>query len=58
MIDKTITIEDLVETISGSVRYLMEQGISPVGNQYGVHSKRLHKKRDSLMKISGNLSVI
>ncbi|MCD6565500.1 MAG: hypothetical protein J7K53_06115 [Bacteroidales bacterium] len=27
MIDKTITIEDLVETISGSVRYLMEKGI-------------------------------
>ncbi len=27
MIDKTITIEDLTETISGSVRYLMEQGI-------------------------------
>jgi len=27
MIDKTITIEDLVETIPGSVRYLMEQGI-------------------------------
>ena len=27
MIDKTITIENLVETISGSVRYLMEQGI-------------------------------
>jgi len=27
MIDKTIAIEDLVETVSGSVRYLMEQGI-------------------------------
>ena len=27
MIDKEITIEDLVETIPGSVRYLMEQGI-------------------------------
>ena len=27
MIDKTITIEDLVETIPGSVKYLMEQGI-------------------------------
>lgn len=27
MIDKDITIEDLVETIPGSVRYLMEQGI-------------------------------
>jgi len=27
MIDKTITIEDLTETVSGSVRYLMEQGI-------------------------------
>jgi len=27
MIDKDITIEDLVETISGSVSYLMEQGI-------------------------------
>ena len=27
MIDKTITIEDLVETIPGSVRYLMEHGI-------------------------------
>lgn len=27
MIDKTITIEDLTETIPGSVRYLMEQGI-------------------------------
>ncbi len=27
MIDKTITIEDLVETVSGSVKYLMEQGI-------------------------------
>jgi iron-sulfur cluster repair protein YtfE (RIC family) len=27
MIDKNITIEDLVETIPGSVRYLMEHGI-------------------------------
>ena len=27
MIDKDIAIEDLVETIPGSVRYLMEQGI-------------------------------
>ncbi|MCK4700209.1 MAG: hypothetical protein KAT38_07735 [Bacteroidales bacterium] len=27
MTDKNITIEDLVETIPGSVRYLMEQGI-------------------------------
>ena len=27
MIDKTITIEDMVETIPGSVKYLMEQGI-------------------------------
>lgn len=27
MIDKTITIEDLVEIIPGSVKYLMEQGI-------------------------------
>ncbi len=27
MIDKEITIEDLVEIIPGSVRYLMEQGI-------------------------------
>ena len=27
MTDKNITIEDLVETIPGSVRYLMEHGI-------------------------------
>jgi len=27
MIDKNIAIEDLVETIPGSVKYLMEQGI-------------------------------
>jgi len=27
MIDKNITIEDLAETITGSVKYLMEQGI-------------------------------
>ena len=27
MIDKKITIEELTETIPGSVRYLMEQGI-------------------------------
>ena len=27
MIEKTITIEDLVEIIPGSVRYLMEKGI-------------------------------
>jgi methionine synthase II (cobalamin-independent) len=27
MIDKNIAIEDLVETIHGSVKYLMEQGI-------------------------------
>jgi len=27
LIEKTITIEDLVETIPGSVKYLMEQGI-------------------------------
>ena len=27
MIEKYITIEDLVETYSGSVKYLMEQGI-------------------------------